>query len=111
MAVHRLGLPIRQALDVAGGSDVGFADLLVDATFRKLLTAAKRGRVRWLHGGPPGKTFSRARRSDEHGSAKVLRSERYPQGLPHVHDDRVAEGNRLASRFARLAATVQRAGG
>ena len=35
-AVQKLGLPIRQALDIAGGSDVGFADLLVDATFQTL---------------------------------------------------------------------------
>ena len=45
-AVQQLGVPIRDAMDVVGGSEVGFADLLVDATIRRLLVAAKRGRIR-----------------------------------------------------------------
>ena len=78
-AVLRLGLPATQATDVKGGTQhIGYADLLDQGTFSKLLRLAKSGTVRWLHGGPPCKTFSRVRRSDQHGSARQLRSDRYP---------------------------------
>ena len=53
-AVQRLGLRAAKALDVGGcGIDVEYADLLHDGTFKRLLKAAKRGSIRWLHGGPP----------------------------------------------------------
>ena len=111
-AILRLGLPANRAMDVVAGSvDVGYADLLDDLTFRKLIKLMKQGRIRWLHGDPPCKTFTRARRSDAHGAARQLRSERYPQGLPGLKNPRIREGNLLAQRFAKLATCVHRAGG
>ena len=111
-AVKRMGVPVRPALDVAGkGIDADYADLMDDKVFRNLLKAAKRGRIRWLHGGPPCKTFTRARRKDKHGRARTLRSDQHPDGLPGVRDARLVEGNLLAKRFAQIARAVHRAGG
>jgi len=64
-----------------------------------------------MHGGPPCKAFSCARTSDRHGTARQLRSERFPQGLPGLTDPRIVEGNELAKRYAKLATYVHRAGG
>ena len=55
-AIKRLGLPARDALDVAGqGMGAVYADLLDDNTFKNLKKLARRGRIRWLHGGPRAK--------------------------------------------------------
>ena len=67
--------------------------------------------MKWLHGGPPCKTFSRARRTDRHGSAQVLRSESYPSGLPGLVSAKLRDGNEMARRMAKLCRTQQRRGG
>ena len=109
-AVRRLGLAVVPATDFVpsgrqgSSEEVSFADLLDNATYDRLLRAAKRGEFRWLHGGPPCKSFSRARRRDEHGNAPMLRSIRFPAGLPGIKTRIVEEGNELAKRFARIAA-------
>ena len=110
-AVKRAGLRTFEATDVSPDGDVVFLDLLDDATFRWLLKLAKSGRIRWLHGGPPCKTFSRARRRDQHGYAPTLRSTAFPAGLPGITNRFLWEGNILATRFAKIATCVHRAGG
>jgi len=91
-----------------GGVAAEAVDLLDKAVFNKYVGLARRGGIRWLHRGPPCKTFSRARRVDRHGSARILRSERFPEGL---RDQRVADANMLAVRLAKLARIVRRTGG
>jgi len=114
-AVARLGLPVHRPVDVraAQGEVIGLAvgDLLVGKVYAYYLKLARSGRVRWLHGGPPCKTFTRARRNDSFGAARTLRSELHPAGLPGVRDRRVKDANMLVQRLARLARVVHRCGG
>ena len=106
-AVRELGLKVLEPLDYQYTGHAQFADLADNATFSWLLRIAKLGKVRWLHGGPPYKTFSRARRGQD-----ILRSEEYPKGLPHKRlDTNLKEGNEHARRIAKLAKTIHRAGG
>ena len=62
----------------------------------------------WLHGAPPCGTFSKARRTDEHGSVAELRSPWRPAGYG---DPRAEEANVLARRQAALAKVVFEAKG
>jgi len=112
-AVARKGLKVFAACDIRPGRQgLGVrGDLLDHAVFKSYVSLARSGRLRWLHGGPPCTTFSRARRSDIHGTVRKLRSEQFPLGLPHVVDRRVAEGNLLAKRLCQLARIIQRLGG
>ena len=108
-AVRRKGLPTRSPVDnytVSGGFD-----LLRNGDFSKVRSDLRSGAVKWVHGGPPCKTFSRARRSDRHGTARILRSDRYPSGLPGISSQKLRDGNELARRMAKLCRTQQRAGG
>jgi len=108
-AIRRKGLPVRAAVDVLStGLDV---DLRVKSVYVGLLQAGKSGRIRCLHGGPPCRIFSRARRTDCWGSAPILRSDAHPQGIPGMVTRQVEEGNLLAARFAKIAKAVHRAGG
>ena len=52
-------------------------DVSVDAEFTALLDAE----VDWLHAAPPCKSFSRARRTDDVASVRVLRSVERPEGF------------------------------
>ena len=66
--------------------------------------------MRWLHGAPPCKTFSRVRRTDALARSRILRSDEVPEGFdpkPQI----VKEANLLASRMARLARCIYKAGG
>ena len=84
-----------------------FADLADNPTFSWLLKVAKLGKVRWLHGSPPCKTFSRIRSGHD-----ILRSEKYPKGIPDKHLDTThKDGNEHARRIAKLAKTIHKAGG
>jgi hypothetical protein len=56
--------------------------------------------VIWIHGAPPCSTFSRARRSDHHGSCRVLRTEDAVYGFG---DPDAEEANTLAIRMFALA--------
>ena len=69
-----------------------------------------RTRVRWLHGGLPCKTFTMARRADQFGSARILRSDRQVMGIPPV-PQRVRDASALAQRMVQLARIVIKAGG
>ena len=83
-AVRRQGL---EAMDAQDLTDSATKSLRVEfglrsgAHFKKLKTLLREGRVHWLHGAPPCKTFSRARRTDQYGSARVHRSEAEPDGI------------------------------
>ena len=64
-----------------GAEDKRFGeDLTNDNSFVKMFDLAKAENVTWIHMAPPCRTFTRARRSDHHGTAKRLRSEGKPQG-------------------------------
>jgi len=114
-AVARLGLPTHQLVDVRGSQgevlDLAVGDLLDPRVFRYYVQLTRRGRLRWLHGGPPCKTFTKARRRDRFGTARTLRSDQYPGGLPGITDQRVQDANMLVRRFAKLARIVHRCGG
>jgi len=114
-AVARLGLPVHRPVDArsAQGEVIGLSvgDLRHGKVFAFYLKLARSGRVSWLHGGPPCKTFTRARRNDRFGRARKLRSELHPAGLPGVRDRRVKDANVLVQRLARLARVVHRCGG
>ena len=86
-------------------------DILDNRDYRKPVNLIRGGRVKWLHGGPPCKIFSRARRTDRHGSAQVLRSESHPSGLPGLVSAKLRDGNEMARRMAKLCRTQQRRGG
>ena len=82
-------------------------DLLRQSVGNKVHKKLKRKQVRWLHGAPSCRSFSRARRP----SAR-LRSRRFPLGLPEkLKHPLVTQGN-AAARFMCKAALIQhRAGG
>eukprot|EP00969_Alexandrium_andersonii_P090195 3982962-Alexandrium_andersonii.AAC.1 len=48
-------------------------DILSDEDFGRLLRQVDAG-IRWFHGAPPCRTFSKARRQDQFGSCRVLRT-------------------------------------
>ena len=112
-AVRRLHLPAFEPQDLLKPDESGFNkhfDLSLDEHFKELRSLIRKGNIRWLHGAPPCKTFSRARRSDKLARARVLRSDEVPEGFepkPQI----VKEANLLASRMARLARCVYKAGG
>ena len=118
-AVRRAGRQVKEAQDLrdvrhAGQLRTEF-DLLSNSHFSDLKKLVRSGRVRWLHGGPPCKTFTKARRRDRHGSARVLRSAAEPLGFKsqagHRLPRRVEEANELARRMAKLAKIQHKAGG
>lgn len=51
------------------------------------------------HFAPPCRTYSRARRSDEHGSVKNLRNDQHPEGWG---DPEAEEANKIISRMVQL---------
>ena len=108
-AVRVLGLPVHDPVDTHTAP--GGFDLLNPRDYRTIMGLVRSGRVKWLHGGPPCKTFSRARRRDHHAHVRVLRSDKYPAGLPGVQSAKLQEGNELARRMAKLAKAQQRVGG
>ena len=99
--------------DIYDGGDNyvgGKMDLLIPENQKRLRTMVRKQEVRWLHCAPPCKTFSRARRSDRWGSAKILRSTEQPMGFD-MWDRQVTEANTIAKFTARLCRTQLRAGG
>ena len=88
-------------------------DLLRLADFKTLQRLLKRRAVRWIHFAPPCKTYSNARRTDRHGSVKVLRTHKQPLGIdpPGKRPWSVMEANLLTSRTMKLARLQLRAGG
>jgi hypothetical protein len=77
-------------------ADLVTVDVGCDEGFAKLLKV----RATWVHGAPPCKTFSRARRSDQFASAKILRTEDRPQGFGSEAAD---VANKLALRMLEIA--------
>ena len=112
-AVRRLSLPAFEPQDLLKSDESGFNrhfDLGVDEHFKELRGLCRRGSVRWLHGAPPCETFSRARRTDAHARFRILRSDEILEGFaPQLQIFK--EANFLASRMARLARCVYKAGG
>ena len=82
-AVVRAGLAARRAEDIVGADgDAGrHFDLRRNEVFKRLRSDLRRGNIRWLHGAPPCKTFSRARRPGRWGP---LRTAEYPGGRAAV---------------------------
>ena len=76
--------------------DLETVDVGCDEGFAKLL----RTRATWMHGAPPCKTFSRARRTDQFASAKCLRTLEKPQGFGSEATD---VANKLAMRMLEMA--------
>ena len=76
--------------------------LLIPMNQQRLMQLVRKGRNRWLHMAPPCKTFSRARRGDSWGTARVLRAPEQPEGVFPNHLD-TWQGNVLAKLCARLA--------
>ena len=100
----------QDVFDSKGGYIGGKADLLLPANQKRLRTVVRKQEVRWLHCAPPCHTFSRARRSDHWGSARILRSTEHPLGFDKSNWQ-VAEANTLAKFTAKLCRTQLRAGG
>ena len=55
--------------------------------------------VLWLLSAPPCRTFTKARRTDRHGTVPVLRSRKHPEGFGQAQ---VLRANLLAERAAAL---------
>jgi hypothetical protein len=51
-------------------------DLLEDDVFSKVCRDCLTKRVHWVHMAPPCRTFTKARRSDKFGTARIIRTER-----------------------------------
>ena len=81
-------------------SELYFANLGDDSMFEKLLAQARSGAFLWVHAAPPCKTFSSARRSDQWGTAKVLRTAARPEGFG---DPAAETGNLYAKRTIAIA--------
>eukprot|EP00972_Heterocapsa_arctica_P016481 2431969-Heterocapsa_arctica.AAC.1 len=112
-AVRRTGNAVEEAQDLRDPSGRGFQhqfDLLNNEHYALVKKLCRSGKIRWLHGGPPCKTFTMARRSDRFGTARILRSVDLPEGIPPL-SQRVRDANVLATRMARLARVVHKAGG
>ena len=104
-AVAEAGLRVARPLDPAtfGPKD----DLFKPNVLKKVLKKVKRRRVRWVHGAPSCKSFSRARRPNAR-----LRSKWFPNGLPDkVSHPLVVHGNMAAKTMLRIAKAQHRAGG
>ena len=88
-------------------------DLLNAQHVRHLLKLIEKRTYLWIHGAPPCKSFSRARRRDRWANARVLRSDRFPAGIPGPGEQQalVRDGNRLDSVMAKIARAQARAGG
>ncbi len=105
-AVYRAGMRVHDPQDLwdAAKCEQREFNLLEAESFNAIKAVLKSGEVRWVHFAPPCKTFSKARRTDRHGSAAVLRwpdnvEGRLPDGsIPR----KVAEANDLARRTAVL---------
>ena len=67
-----------------------------DEDFTKILDAE----ALWVHGAPPCRTFSRARRSDQFARVKRLRTEERPKGFGCPE---TAVANKLALRMQEIA--------
>ena len=100
----------QDVFDGKGNYVGGKMNLLIPENQKRLRTMVRKQEVRWLHCAPPCKTFSRARRSDRWGSAKILRSTEQPMGFDKWNWQ-VAEANALTKFTARLCRTQLRAGG
>ena len=62
-----------------------------------------------VHGAPPCRTFSRARKVDKFCETRVFRTSEQPQGTGDVPE--VVQANEVATKFARLRRAQHRAGG
>lgn len=88
----RMGAP----LDIKQGQD-----LTDDDTFTAIVHKIDNENEDWVHMATPCQTFTRARRNDEHGSVRTLRSKDKPEGDPQ--DKLAVQGNLLAARSAAIA--------
>ena len=103
-AVRELGHKVVEPFVYQNTGCAQFAGLADNPTFSWLLRIAKLGKVRWLHGSPPCKTFSRI-----WSGRDILRSEKYPKGIPDKHLDTThKDDNEHARRIAKLARTIHR---
>jgi site-specific DNA-cytosine methylase len=110
-AVEREGVkvldPVETFLDDSYVQKV--SDLSSDTEFKRIRSRIRAGEVRWLHEAPPCITFTMARRSDQYGTAVILRTADAPEGIDPLLP-RVAEANLLMKRSAMLAKACIRAG-
>ena len=110
VAEHAPAMSPKDLFNEMGQSTGSTGDLLLRRNQVKVLKEIRLGRIRWLHAAPPCNTLSEARRSDEHGSAKVLRTRERPEGLDPTNQ-RVWEANELAKFTAKACRAMLRAGG
>ena len=104
-SVRRAGLNVVRVDDLLGEP----FEIMNPRHFDTIKKYLRCRRVRWLHGAPPCKTFSLARRRDRFGTVERLRSKDHPEGV--VNSDMVALANNIVSRFARLCRVQIKAGG
>ncbi len=71
-----------------------------DQEFISLIEEKEEVAPDWYHMAPPCRTFTKARREDEHGKVKRLRSEKRPEGFDC---EQTKEANLLADRSAAVA--------
>ena len=86
----------------------GFAgawNILDDAHFEESKKICES--VDHAHMAPPCRTLTKSRRSDEHGTVKVLRSEQHPEGWG---DSEAVEANLVISRMVILCLLLHRSG-
>jgi hypothetical protein len=102
-AVQEIG---GEKVSVISADGMEFANINVadDDDFERLLQVE----AQWIHGAPPCKTFSAARRVDNVASAKRLRSAERPEGFG-CEDTEMA--NKLAMRMLELAKSQVKKGG
>ena len=115
----RLTAAVRKHADVCIPQDIFNArgehrgieyDLTNPRVVKQIKAMIRRGEIRWLHCAPPCKTFSKARRRDKWGRARILRSEAKPMGF-NQWDPQTKEANKLAVITAQLCRAQRRAGG
>ena len=93
--MHDFGLDVVHVLS-GNGHQLAEVDVGSDEDFAALLAAE----ADWVHGAPPCKTFSAARRVDAHARVKRLRTEERPEGFG---SEATETANKLALRMLELA--------
>ena len=83
-------------MSVAISEECKNVDVGCDDDFAMLMKT----RAKWVHGAPPCKTFSAARRNDDIAKVKILRTEERPQGFG---GEATETANKLASRMLEMA--------
>ena len=99
--------PLEKRSTVGSQAQVDFTSPEV---FGEINKRARQQLYKWIHAAPPCSTFSRARRTDKWGSVPILRSDKFPMGLPGIEHPKLTEANKIVRMLTRLVRTQHRAG-